>query len=342
MRVMKLLVVAERPVLAGGLLRFEHVRRALDRGQDELCFAFLKDKDTASDIFPSSARMFDFESAGEEFWDAVMVPGAGFSETTLMALGRFREPRFGLRIQHILNDRRVEDRFKIVNQTFRPDIVVYNNTAWTGYGEQVFAAQRHVTLIGAVDCDRFRPSHDTRSSGVCTIGGLANKNVGPLLQALDLLPAEFRLVLFGKLPQRIAERSEDPRKESGRLHYTGPLFGDALNDYYRSCDMVVMTEKGAGWANLAAEALACGRPLVTTPHGTDAFARHGETAVICPDPTPQALATAIETLWRDPQLRRALSVAGRSAIEPYSWQEYTRQLIKIITEYKTERVGEFQ
>jgi len=194
-------------------------------------------------------------------------------------------------------------------------------------------------LLGAVDCESVRPDVATGETGPCVIGGLANKNAGSLLEALDGLPEDYELHLFGKIPPRVAAKTSDPRRLSGRLHYCGPLFDDALTAYYHRCDMIVMTERGAGWANLAAEALACGRPLITTPHGTSAFARDRETALICPDPTPEALSYHIETLWNSPELRRQLSCAGRKAVEPFSWALYTRKLLQIISELSSEREG---
>jgi hypothetical protein len=91
-----------------------------------------------------------------------------------------------------------------------------------------------------------------------------------------------------------------------------------------------MTETSAGWANLVAEAMASGVPVVCTPHGTAAFAQHDETALVVLEPTPSALGAAVLRLRADRALSSRLAERARTGIEGYSWDSYARQLLRLI------------
>jgi hypothetical protein len=91
-----------------------------------------------------------------------------------------------------------------------------------------------------------------------------------------------------------------------------------------------MTEPYAGWANLVAEAMASGVPVVCTPHGTEAIARPEDTALVVAEATPSALAEAVLRLRDDRGLCARLAEAGREVIEAYSWDNYARQMLKLI------------
>jgi hypothetical protein len=103
----------------------------------------------------------------------------------------------------------------------------------------------------------------------------------------------------------------------------------ALGRFYAGVDCVAHVETFAGWANLAAEAMASGVPLVATPHGTLAFAEHEKTALVVPEPSPEALAKAILRLRDDPNLARQLAHAGRERIRSFSWNAYSADLLEL-------------
>jgi glycosyltransferase involved in cell wall biosynthesis/predicted O-methyltransferase YrrM len=328
-RRLRVLVACDDVVLAGGLLRFERAGAALRRLGHEV--AWLRLGEPAPARRPTALPVLDLAAAQAGTWDAVMVPGSGFPEAIIEGLARLRSPRFGLRVQHILNDQTFFDRFLHVNRCFAPDLVVFNNRDWPAGSFTAFGARQFHVLEGAVDSVRFRPaSYRTHPlhAGRWIVGGQAAKNPAPLVEALERLPADVTLRLFGPDHAGLAAARPD-LVAAGRLELAGTLDEDALAAFYRDVDCVAMTETHAGWANLAAEAMASGVPLVCTTHGTRAFARDGETALVVA-PEAGALAAAIDRLHGDAELARALAEAGRETIAARDWERYARDLVRLL------------
>jgi glycosyltransferase involved in cell wall biosynthesis len=190
-------------------------------------------------------------------------------------------------------------------------------------------------LCGAVDVRAFRPPAAPRAHpltpGRWIVGGLANKNPRPLLEAARAMEGDVALRLFGADAWGLAETERDAL-ESGRLELVGRLSGDALPAFYQGVDCVVTTEADAGWANLAAEAMASGTPVICTMHGARAFAEHERSALVLERPQPPEIRAALERLRADPALCARLSAEGRRAIEPFSWEAYTAGLLALMAD----------
>ena len=262
-------------------------------------------------------------------WDMTMVPGAGFPEATVEAFARFDAPQFGRRVQHVLNDQTRLEAFLKVNASFKPQVVVFNNRHWEPGSFTRFHAKKFVFVEGAVDTEFFRPAPvlaGCRAGEAFVIGALANKNLEAVLDALDRLPEDIRLVTIGEPPLH------SPRLErylaSGRLVARGLVDEQGLRDFYHSVDAVVHAERFAGWANIAAEAMASGVPVACSRPGTLAFAEDEVTALVIDEASGEAIANALLRLSRDPALRERLAAAGRKRIERYAWPYYAKRLIE--------------
>jgi 2-polyprenyl-3-methyl-5-hydroxy-6-metoxy-1,4-benzoquinol methylase len=79
-----------------------------------------------------------------------------------------------------------------------------------------------------------------------------------------------------------------------------------------------------------AEAMASGAPVVCTPNGTSAIARHEETALVIDSPASHELADALQRLRKDAALCRKLAERARATIADHSWDVYARQLLKVV------------
>lgn len=327
----RILVPCRSLVLNGGLLRFERVGKVLRDWGHELAFVALEESNGHQ--WTSELPILTLEQASCGTWDTVMIPGAGFPEKTIEMFSVFLDRKYGTRVQHILNDPSRRASFMRVNQVFAPDIVIFNNQHWPVGSFTDFNARAFHVLLGAVDAKSFHPApygKHNREDGRWLVGGLASKNPEPLVEALGDLPSDVALRLFGhdvyglatKYPGLIA---------TGRLELTGPLLGAALPSFYHDIDCTAMTETAAGWSNLVAESMASGVPVVCTPRGTAAIARHEETAlVIDSPPNPRQLASALQRLRRDAALCRRLAERARAVVSDYSWEVYARELLKLI------------
>lgn len=88
---------------------------------------------------------------------------------------------------------------------------------------------------------------------------------------------------------------------------------------YSAADVFVSAEHRAGWSNTAAEAAACGLPLVCTRSGTEDFAVNGLDALVIPYRNSFFLRKALLRLYRDRELARRMGVeAGRKILE-FTW-----------------------
>jgi glycosyltransferase involved in cell wall biosynthesis len=321
----RILVPCYEMSIAGGLYRFERLRRTIQPWGYDLSFVAF-----SPDPFRLRRPKFDVlrpdQLYGEQPWDAVMLPGAGFPPDMLDSLDMFCHPQFGLRIQHLLNDQTPLELYRRANRAFRPDIVIANNRHWSVGEMEVFDARRAFILEGAVDTDALAnvPRRKRSADGRLVVGGLANKNPQPLVQVARRLDY-VDLRLFGT-SGHLAESAKD-LIAAGRLELVGVLDEQRLRAFYSTVDVIVHAELFAGWANVAAEAMAAGVPLICTPHGTMTFAQDGVTAQVISEPTPEALAQAIERIRRDPDMAERMAAEGRRRIRSYSWDDYSRKLL---------------
>jgi glycosyltransferase involved in cell wall biosynthesis len=154
-----------------------------------------------------------------------------------------------------------------------------------------------------------------------------HKGLGELMRAwprvLDAVP-EATLWLFGK------DRAEPA---SGRCHseilqellppscrhtvrWEGPVEATQLRDAYRGAQVCVFPSLYEAFGLVAAEAMACGRPVVFTRNGPGGeVVEHGITGLLCDPANSEELAGAIVTLLRDRQLAARMGEAALRRVE---------------------------
>jgi glycosyltransferase involved in cell wall biosynthesis len=120
---------------------------------------------------------------------------------------------------------------------------------------------------------------------------------------------DLRLVLVGDGPER-------PRLE--KAAGKGVLFSGQVHDvapYYAIADVIVLPSHTEGSSNVLLEAMAAGVPAVATQvGGTPEIAVNGESAMLVPPDDSFALASAIERVLRDGELRSKLVANARMAV----------------------------
>jgi glycosyltransferase involved in cell wall biosynthesis len=97
-----------------------------------------------------------------------------------------------------------------------------------------------------------------------------------------------------------------------------------LHRLYNRSAVFVVPSAYEGFGLPGAEAMACGAALVSTRNeGVDAYAAHGESALLCPVGDPPALAAAAGRLLDDPALRGRLAAIGARSVTARSWGQAT-------------------
>ena len=126
---------------------------------------------------------------------------------------------------------------------------------------------------------------------------------------LDRLPEAYVLYYTSGF-QGIDEGPPHPR-----MVPIGAPDRDGLVAAYQSCDMLLAPSRLEGFGIVQAEALACGRPVVTTrisalPEVVD----HDQSGFLCPRDDVDAYAEAVRRLGEDEALRRRFGEHGREKV----------------------------
>jgi glycosyltransferase involved in cell wall biosynthesis len=130
-----------------------------------------------------------------------------------------------------------------------------------------------------------------------------------LPRILDRLPEAYVLYYTSGF-QGIDEGPPHPR-----MVPIGAPDRDGLVAAYQSCDMLLAPSRLEGFGIVQAEALACGRPVVTTrisalPEVVD----HDQSGFLCPRDDVDAYAEAVRRLGEDEALRRRFGEYGREKV----------------------------
>jgi glycosyltransferase involved in cell wall biosynthesis len=103
---------------------------------------------------------------------------------------------------------------------------------------------------------------------------------------------------------------------------------------YSSAEIAVTASLYEGFGLPAAEAMACGTPVIATRAGAlpEIVGEHG-TGILVPPADPPALAAAIKRLLADKQLRQRMGDAARKRIEEsFSWEGAARKTLEVYQE----------
>jgi glycosyltransferase involved in cell wall biosynthesis len=107
----------------------------------------------------------------------------------------------------------------------------------------------------------------------------------------------------------------------------GPL-RDELPAFYRSVDVVAVPSLSEALGNVTHEALAAGRPIVTTRTGAAEIAERA--SIVVEKGSSEAIAEALMTLAGAPPLRAELSRNARAIGESMSWKQTARRYVHIL------------
>lgn len=109
-------------------------------------------------------------------------------------------------------------------------------------------------------------------------------------------------------------------------HFRGPT-DEQLAELYSHAGMYLLTSTHEGFGLTAAEAMACGCPVVATrAHGNEEFCIDGVTALTAPADDAEQLAQNCARLQSDPIFARELGQNGRSFILNYTWERVIDRL----------------
>jgi L-malate glycosyltransferase len=104
-------------------------------------------------------------------------------------------------------------------------------------------------------------------------------------------------------------------------------WADSPLPYLRAAEVFVHPSHADGMSNAVLEALACGCALIATEHGaTDGFLSAGRDALLVPVRDPPALASALQQLLQDADLRAKLTSNARETVHRYAISNIVTQI----------------
>ena len=123
----------------------------------------------------------------------------------------------------------------------------------------------------------------------------------------------------------------------GRVKFYGPLPHGLLPDFYRAADVVVVPSRAESFGLVAAEAQACGTPVVAAKVGGLVYVvDDGVTGILVDGWDPADYAEVLDRLLTDEGLREKMGEASVTWAKRFSWDATVRRYLEL---YKGVLVG---
>jgi glycosyltransferase involved in cell wall biosynthesis len=113
-----------------------------------------------------------------------------------------------------------------------------------------------------------------------------------------------------------------------KLHFLGRVPRSEIQHEYALADIFVLPSFAEGSAEVVYEALASGLPVITT-NAAGSVVRDGVEGYIVPGGNVEALASRIEEVIENRELRNRMSIAAKERAKDYTWDKYTERLLSV-------------
>lgn len=175
-------------------------------------------------------------------------------------------------------------------------------------------------VYDGIDTDAFIPSPEYRRTDhglppgdtrirLLFVGNRTRRKGFDLLPAImDRLPGDYQLFYTESF------QAVEAARPHARMIPIGTPDRDGLIAAYQSCDILLFPARVEGFGIVAAEAGACGRPVVTTDASALPEVVTPETGVLCPIDDVDAFAAGVLRLGEDAALRHEMGRRARERI----------------------------
>ncbi|GMR02010.1 MAG: D-inositol-3-phosphate glycosyltransferase [Acidimicrobiia bacterium] len=115
-----------------------------------------------------------------------------------------------------------------------------------------------------------------------------------------------------------------------RIRLYDPVPHSVLADHYRASDVVIVPSRSESFGLVAAEAQACGTPVVAANTGGLPYVVNAsESGLLVDDHDPRAFASAITAILEYPSFAERLSQGGVSFSKRFSWDRTATRLLEL-------------
>lgn len=201
--------------------------------------------------------------------------------------------------------------------------------------------ERISVAYNGLDTKWFRPLSAVRKRehSVIFVGNVEDRKKGVvyLLKALTLTRNKVHLTVVdgGSPNRRYVTKWIDRFGLNGRIHFTGKISAEKLIELYSMNQVAVSPSLYEGFGFPAAEAMACGLPLICSDAGAlpEVVGENGKTAIIIRSREPDELARAIDFLIDNPDARERIGAAARKRImESFTWRKAAEDTLRVYRE----------
>jgi glycosyltransferase involved in cell wall biosynthesis len=202
---------------------------------------------------------------------------------------------------------------------------------------EIDPARIRVVTLG-VDLDEFRPPADRmgarrevgfseRETLILFCGhSFRRKGLDRAVLALGKMREPARLVIVGDDDRAPYLALAEQLGVGERLHFIGPRT-DTWR-FFQAADIFVLPTRVDMWGMTVAEAMATAvPPITTTGAGAADVIANGENGFVLPEPLDiNLLATTLDRLAAEPELRNRIGKAAEKRAQSLSWDEHCRQV----------------
>lgn len=189
-----------------------------------------------------------------------------------------------------------------------------------------------------VNMDKFAPQPYPEKTRFFMLSRLLkSKGVGEYLRAAEIIKKEYPDVEFGILGKyETAMQDAIPEADVEKYIRSGIVerYDETHNvlPYYANCSVYVLPSYREGTSRTVLEAMACGRPIITTDtNGCRETVKDGETGFLVPVENAEAVADAMRKFIEDPSLIRRFGEASRAyCAEKFDVNKVNAEMLRIM------------
>ncbi len=308
--------------LYGGVKRFIELGRIFNGAGHS--FTLYTPHGIAPNWTRNDVRVASFDDLEKEYNDMLFVTDRKYKKILLNARARYKI-FYHVSLHHKARKMIRDKRFHIF--ACSSNVVRY---------DKLFFGRVPFLAAGGIDTDMFYPKHTSNTEKkdeftILVYGRIHERVKGTSLvvKACEKLYKKYpfiRIVLFDTpVNSEMSLAIENFNTHVPFQFITNhPVEENAA--LFHQADIFVAAEKGAGWANTVAEAMACGIPVVATNSGTADMLIDDVTGIRVKR-NVNSIARGISKLINSPELREKLSENGRRHIEKFTWDNLAGTII---------------